>query len=94
LGPVAIVPLRASNSELGLSGGTVGAAVERCVPIRQSLAARLRPEEICKVLEGIVQLRNPALFSFVSDLDRYRQKVVARHGFPGRARGGSWRLGS
>jgi hypothetical protein len=81
LGPVAVGPLSASNSELRVTGGSV--SVGRFVRIRQAFATSLRRKEIPKLLEGIVQSRNPAVSILVPDGGR--QKVVAGHGPPGSA---------
>jgi hypothetical protein len=81
LGPVALVRFRASRADVRASGGTIDASIGRFVPITRAFATALRPKEICKVLEGVVQPRKPA-FILVSDLDRCRQNVAAGHGFP------------
>jgi hypothetical protein len=82
---VAVGPLRASKAELRASGGTVGVSVRRS--IRQAFVICLRPKEICKLLEGLVQSRKPAVSILVFDRDRCRQNVVAGHRSPGSAHG-------
>jgi hypothetical protein len=82
---VAVGPLRASKAQLRASGGTVGVSVRRSM--RQAFATCLRSKEICKLLEGVVQLRKPAVSILVFDLDRCRQNVVAGHKSPGSVHG-------
>jgi len=89
LWPVAVRPLRASNSEIRLSGGTVGAAS------RGSLSQLVcGPRRSARFWRGSCSRATPPCFSFCLTSTDAGKRPSCVTGPPGGRIGGSWRLGS